>query len=208
MIKTILTPVNAYKVYTFTADEAYTQLPEADLYVPEFRQDGNALTHIKTETAWGKYLIGCISTWNTKHPIAMQVSNAVHGVVGELMETYNEMKSNLSREEQLSEIGDVLYYRTILCYLYGRDLNFNPSIDIDLYSCIALLSDVGKKAAFHDKIAHEKTISRLDSSMMLLDALIVDLMSLLDLPLDEIMQYNLHKLNQRHSQGKFNPNYT
>lgn len=208
MIKMILTPCNAYKVCTFTAEEAYTQLPQVDLYVPEFRQNGNALTHIKTETAWGKYLIGCISTWNTKHPIAFQISNAVHGVVGELMETYKEMALNLSKEEQLSEVGDVLYYRTILCYLYGMDLNFNQSDDIDLYGCLALLSDVGKKAAFHDKIANEKTLHRLDTGMGLLDALIVDLINLLDLPLDEIMQYNMHKLSNRHDSGKFNPNYT
>lgn len=208
MIKMMIAPDRAYKVCIFTAEEAYTQLPEADLYVPEFMPDGNTLIHIQTQTAWGKYLVGCISTWNTKHPIAFQISNAVHGIVGELMEAYNEVLSDLSKEEQLSEVGDVLYYRTILCYLYGLDLNFKQSDDLDLYYCLALLSDVGKKAAFHDKISHEKTITRLDKGMVLLDGLIIDLMNLLDLPLDEIMQYNLHKLSNRHDAGKFNPNYT
>ncbi len=217
MRKLIATDDNIYSFYIFSRDEAYnsfpsklaySDLPESDLYAPAYGINTDAMVnHIIYQTAWGKYLLSCISTWNTKYPVAFQVSNAVHGIIGELMENYDGLMVGASDEDKISELGDLLYYRTILCYLYGIDLELAPTT-VELYRGISLLSDVGKKAAFHDKIDATKTIDRLMHAMGYIDALIVDLLSITELQLDEVMQYNMHKLANRHTQGKFNPNYT
>lgn len=208
MHKLIATDDNIYSFYIFSQEEAYSDLPKSDLYAPAYGFNTDAMmNHIIYQTAWGKYLLSCISTWNTKYPVAFQVSNAVHGIIGELMENYDGLIVGASDEDKISELGDLLYYRTILCYLYGIDLELAPTT-VELYRGISLLSDVGKKAAFHDKIDATKTIDRLMHAMGYIDALIVDLLSTTELQLDEVMQYNMHKLANRHNQGKFNPNYT
>ena len=208
MRKLIATDSNIYSFYIFSRDEAYSDLPESDLYAPLYGVNTDAMVnHIIYQTAWGKYLLSCISTWNTKYPVAFQVSNAVHGVIGELMENYDGLINGANSEDKISELGDLLYYRTILCYIYGMDLELAPT-NVELYRCIALLSDIGKKAAFHDKIDAEKTISRLKETMGYVDALIVDLLEITEFQIDEVMQYNMNKLANRHTEGKFNPNYT
>lgn len=198
----------------FDAQEAYQPLPQAQLYLPTYALDMAAITkHLNNNTMWGKYLRGCIRTWNVGNTVALQVSNAAHGIVGELAEVYdiefNVVQTEDVRPKILDEIGDAIYYRTIMCYLYGMelDLSYRSALSLNFFQCVMLLSDVGKKAAFHNKIDAPKTLSRLSEAMVIVDSLIKDIIIHSGLHIDEILQYNLDKLNARHNGGKFNPNY-
>lgn len=192
---------------TYDRNEAYAPLPTATFYMPNYAVDSVGYRrHIETETVWCDYLHGVNRTWNVKYGPAFQVSNACHGIVGELAELVNE--SFLNDEKIIDELGDVLYYRTVFCSLYGLDLTLRGSNDYDGDTLTMLLSDVGKKAAFHDKVDSEKVINKVREAIWHLDPIINYWLVQFGLQLNDVMQYNLNKLSGRHNQGKFNPNYT
>lgn len=195
-------------VLIYNRDEAYLSLPYATFYMPEYAIDSvGYLRHIETETIWCDYLHGVNRTWNVKYGPAFQVSNACHGIVGELAELMCELSTD-DEVNIISELGDVLYYRTVFCSLYGLDLTLRGSNDFDRDTLTMLLSDIGKKAAFHNKIDSEKVIGKVREAIWHLDPIINHWLINFELQLDAVMQYNLNKLSGRHNEGKFNPNYT
>lgn len=164
------------------------------------------IEHIKNQTFWWEYLVGAFSTWNTRSAPSLQIANAALGIIGELAEYISADPEN--KEEIISELGDIIYYRTILCYLYGLDLSLRKSDSNSTFDTIALLADVGKKAAFHNKVDNPKTIKRLLDGMMGLDTILTQLLQHNELKLSDVLQYNLDKLSNRHGKNGFNPNYT
>lgn len=197
----------------FTAADAYT-MNETDMqniYIPTYGlQNSMLLTCIQTNDMWAKYLTGCLQTWNKKFSPAFQVSNAVHGIIGELGEIYeiSNMTFAENTEKLVDELGDAFYYRTIFCMLYGLNPNLRITNNKNLFSLISMLSDVGKKSAYHNKIDSPKVLQRVEESIAILDSLLHGIIRDNNLQIDTVLQYNLHKLSQRHNTGKFNPNYT
>lgn len=190
---------------------AYDVIPETPMLWPNLGLDTSTLTkQIETQDVWGKYLMSCLKTWNNKYPLALQVTNACLGVVGELTELLQI--EDLKSEDFISEFGDLLYYRTILSYLFGVSLALEALEDepdnSSVYQCVSLLSDVGKKSFFHTKISSIKNLNRLKLGLNYLDTIIIDLLKNSEIALDEIMLYNIAKLSNRHNSGSFNPNYT
>lgn len=192
-------------VYHYNTEQVFDKLPEADLYLP---LEDNIAKHIIKETMWGKYLLEVLVTWNTDYPIytpiALQVAHTSLGIVGEIAEIL-ELSAD---DEWLPEIGDLLYYRTMLCYLYGVDLEIRTNYNgITPDKCINLISDVGKKAGFFGKMYANKTLNRLEEGLNILDAFILGVCEQTNYQIDEVMQFNVAKLRERHNNGKFNANY-
>lgn len=202
---TILTGEKLLSVYHYNTEQVFDKLPEADLYLP---LNNDIAKHIIKETMWGKYLLEVLVTWNTDYPIytpiALQVAHTSLGIVGEIAEIL-ELSAD---DEWLPEIGDLLYYRTMLCYLYGLDLEmrtYHKGITPD--KCINLISDVGKKAGFFGKMYANKTLNRLEEGLNTLDAFVLGICEQTNYQIDEVMQFNVAKLRERHNNGKFNANY-
>ena len=70
-----------------------------------------------------------------------------------------------------------------------------------------MLSDVGKKVAYHDKFLSEKVQNKYRLGMYLVDLFILSEVNSLYTTLEEIYAYNIEKLSARHGES-FNPNYT
>ena len=119
---------------------------------------------------WESYLKYCLRTWNSTNTLNIQVANAALGLLGELAEYLTSPSED--------ELGDVLYYRAILCYLMGRGTHidtcgltvFDDEFNYDLI--FAYLADVGKKVAFHDKFSNAKLRHRFQTAMSMLDAVL------------------------------------
>lgn len=199
------TGIEPYNVLRFNATEAYIPLPkDFDLYIPEYAiNEEEFKLHLEQNTMWGKYCVSALRTWNQEQTIAFQVANACLGIVGELAEL---SKTN---EDIFGELGDVAYYRTILCYLYGMDLNLRKMhTHADEMQAISLLADVGKKSAFHYKIVADKTLQRLILGVQIIDTIILSYLEQNFLEIEEVLLFNIAKLSDRHNGGIFNPNYT
>ena len=192
-------------VYNYAQAQVFDKLPGADFYLP---LENDVTQHLIKETMWGKYLMNVLATWNTDYliytPIALQVAHTSLGIVGEIAEILE-----LSAEDEwLSEIGDLLYYRTMLCYLYGVDLEMRTNHKgITPDKCINLISDVGKKAGFFGKMYANKTLNRLEEGLDVLDAFILGVCEQTNYQIDEVMQFNVAKLRERHNNGKFDASY-
>ncbi|HNS42644.1 MAG TPA: hypothetical protein PKN22_07785, partial [Taishania sp.] len=99
-------------------------------------------------------------------------------------------------------------YRTMLCYLYGVDLEMRVTHKgITPDKCINLISDVGKKAGFFGKMYANKTLNRLEEGLNILDAFILGVCEQTNYQIDEVMQFNVAKLRERHNNGKFDASY-
>jgi len=203
-------------VYMYNEDEADKITDDntrSDLFVPAFSPElEKFLQHIEKETGWCKYLLGCLQSWNQETLVPLQVSNAAHGVVGELAEVLTSSIDMSSSDAVIDELGDLLYYRTIFAFLMGIDLDLRPTkenvTEGEIWSAISNLCDVGKKVGFHHKFNNEKTYNRTFNGLAVVDTFIKDTLEFYNhLTLDDVMQLNLAKLSKRHSQGKFNPNY-
>lgn len=152
-----------------------------------------------------QYLKSCLKTWNTRDNFKLQLANAGLGLVGELAE-YLQTRT-------IDEMGDVLYYRAIYRYLMGDTINLSFTeyvyeLNWELVM-ISLLSDVAKKVVFHDRLSSQKTRDRYYKGMNYLDMFIKYELtnSLAPVTLEEIMRLNIEKLQTRHHNGVFNPNY-
>lgn len=157
---------------------------------------------IATENIFGEYLLNCIRTWNQSSPPLYQIPNAALGLIGEVAE-YMEKPS-------IDELGDILYYRSILLWLLGEytqiyEMTF---IDFKFNDFALLLSDFTKKAVYHDKMYDTKTVMKYRNAMSILDAYIwKEMKTRYNLRnFDVIFQENIAKLSQRHVEG-FDPNY-
>lgn len=74
------------------------------------------------------YLTGVIKTWNRDVSYERQIENAIYGLIGEtgeFVEYFKKMKfhgmlNDIDYEKK--ELGDILYYLTVLMHLRGYSL--------------------------------------------------------------------------------------
>ena len=137
----------------------------------------------------------CLKTWNMDCAPHVQISNAVLGIVGEMIEVEEVYEDfyNLDRKNlMLDELGDVMYYRAIFCMLMGDTLeNYSSYEKSSLSNSIKLLSDVAKKVTYHGKWQTEKTMSRYDTGMFALDGWIIDMLSCYDFSRRDVYEFKL-----------------
>lgn len=154
------------------------------------------------ETKWGDYVAYALSTWNQYFSPALQISNACQGITGELAECY--------LNPSLDEIGDLTYYRNILRYRMadGFDFTVMPRtlVEEDIMFGISMISDVGKKIGFHNKLGDSKTNGRYSDGITIVDIFIQNWCNKNNLTHWDVMDYNVEKLSQRHGKS-FNSNY-
>lgn len=162
---------------------------------------------------YGQYTLKCLETWNSESSLNLQVSNICHGICGELAELLSIQDTVEDyHTEVLSETGDVFYYRQLLRYNFADSLSptissYNGYDFNDVLTVIALFNDVGKKVAFHNKFSAEKTQTKYALAMVILDNVLKTFMIANRLTPEQVMQYNINKLQIRHPNG-FNSSYT
>jgi len=217
-------PVWVYSAAEAQAKVPYEYDPSGTLTMPSYALEREAfITHFEKDTKWAQYLKGCLRTWNHSNTFSEQIAHAALGAIGEVAEYIIEDEGGgfASDDNWLSEIGDVMYYRTMLAYLYGMDFELRVSTpDNKMFSIPdkkmlfltqvqnmnMWIADVGKKAAFTGGIVKEKTIFRVKEGISLLDSIINTILSDSPMQLEEVLQFNLEKLQQRYEGGKFNSN--
>ena len=154
-----------------------------------------------SETRWGEYIAYAVKTWNHSDAPILQIANACAGITGELAECY--------LNPTLDEMGDLLYYRNIFRYLMADDFDFTSPLvaqDTDkLMYGISMISDVGKKIGFHNKLSDPKTNNRYLQGIEIVDTFIQNWCSRMNLSHWDVMDYNIEKLKSRHGDS-FNPN--
>jgi hypothetical protein len=91
-------------------------------------------------------------------------------------------------------MGDDLDYST-------EDLN-----DDSFFEMVKLLSDIGKKISFHDRIGVEKTMKRYQKGISIADSFIQKIIFNNELDIEEVQRLNLNKLLNRHG-SSFSPEY-
>ena len=152
----------------------------------------------------------CLKTWNMDHNHPQQISHAVHGLVGELIEFGDEhLRPDKDDEKIIDELGDVLYYRAILKFLMGDVAAYEPSDKRSVLTAINKFSDIAKKIAYHKTWDSDKVRTRYAEGIQYLDNYLTTVMTMRDLSLQQVQQHNINKLqgvNGRHTNG-FNPNY-
>ena len=152
----------------------------------------------------------CLKTWNMDHNHPQQISHAVHGLVGELIEFGDEhLRPDKDDEKIIDELGDVLYYRAILKFLMGDVATYEPSNKRSVLTAINKFSDIAKKIAYHKTWDSDKVRTRYAEGIQYLDNYLTTVMTMRDLSLQQVQQHNINKLqgvNGRHTNG-FNPNY-
>lgn len=172
----------------------------------------------KTETF--SYLLGCMRTWNREFPLALQICNASMALAGEIAELMLA-STNSIRDDIADELGDILYYRTVLRSLMGDNIEHdtNPYYrgikPSDIYHAVSYLTDVGKKIAFHNRYGVAKTMARYEIAMDMVDKIIAAYITGIYMNKDntscekilvEVQLNNLNKLFQRHGVS-FQTNY-
>jgi len=75
-----------------------------------------------------EYQIGVRETWNSETTLSEQINNAILGLAGEFGEFCELRKKfvyhgiSIDYDKEKKELGDILYYLTILIALRGYDL--------------------------------------------------------------------------------------
>ena len=203
-------PMTVYLYHDTEKDTTVTDMSDELLFLPVFSPEIDLLLkHIETETVWFKYAMGCLKTWNQDYLPYIQVANAALGVVGEFGEVNDLLIDLTSTDLIIDELGDLLYYRTMFCLLMGLDFDLRKTSNDsnNTWKAISYLCDVGKKVPFHEKFHNNKTYQRAMYGITVIDVFIQNTLLIINAKLDDVMQLNLDKLSQRHSKGKFNPNY-
>lgn len=189
----------------FTTTDAYNRNFDVSkfdvtIFNPGVNQE-KLINEIGENTPEVQYMVECVKTWNRKYSLAEQIANACLGLIGEIVEYYEVYTAD--------EFGDVLYYRTILKMLMGDSLeyNYDASCETTLWQAIGLLSDVGKKVAFHNKLGNEKTMERYKEAIQRIDNMILgECATLFHYDMRALERYNIEKLNKRHG-NVFTPTY-
>lgn len=202
----------ALPIWRYSAEEAsevadYEFDPSHTITLPEYALDPDSFVqHFTEDTMWAKYAKGCLRTWNHAHSYHQQIGHACGAVVGEVAEY---MLADV-HEELLSELGDILYYRTLICYFYGMNLEFNVLDISTLGSTVTsalkttmFLADVGKKAAFTGGALKPKTLVRVREGIQALDEVLSYILITNEWNIEDVMQSNLAKLSERYEGGKF-----
>ena len=173
-------------------------IPELSFNLPEL------MRNIDEEDINYLYLKTSLKTWNQNVCQLEQINNAVLGIIGELAE-YLE---SLSGDELLDELGDLIYYRTILKYLVGDNLAYNKvNSNFDgIFKIVGSLADFSKKILYHGKWEIPKTRTKYIEAIAILDNLIINDIDILGATLSEVHTRNVDKLQNRHG-SSFNPSH-
>lgn len=214
----------AVKVYEYDFKEAqqsfnYDELmpegwnPTSAITIPHYAVNApRFLQHFVEEDMWSKYVRGCLRTWNHNLTYAQQIGHATAGLAGEICEAMLLDLNVDSKGDVMSEIGDIIYFRTMARYLFGDSLVMQPTDEntrrVDVFYIMNYILSVGVKAAFQDSLENKKVIHRYTTIIPLVDNFIVECIEHSSLQLDEVLQFNLDKLNARYEGGKFDSSHT
>lgn len=131
---------------------------------------------------------------NTKIPQL----DLLHSVIG-LCEEFIEYKNATEEEHKIEELGDLLFYHTVLSYMLGIDpkdfLEVETSGEISRDELLGQLLGQTKKYVFHGKpIYKSKFQEYLNAILKHLD--------LSSYNITYVMEYNIDKLKKRYPNGR------
>lgn len=161
-------------------------------------------------------------TWNSINSFNMQLCNASLGLseFGEFeVEVLNDS------DKQIDELGDFAYYTAMMVNLFDKNEQilflFNTKAAYDLLpkynldnnlikTSIFSLQEIVKKFVFHSK-TDEWLESKNDTIVqhLMLCLLYIEAFAFMvqRTSIEEVFDYNINKLRNRHQSGSFNPNY-
>lgn len=167
------------------------------------RQKDMLVAELKLDTRmyWGSIMKRTLATWiKTNHTLDVQLAHAAMGICSEI----TEVTENSTEDE----LGDLYYYRNMFCYLSGMSLyshmfdeivfNSDKESQPTLENIVKFVSDVGKRAGFHDNFESEKCQHRLQCGLKLLDEFMFNIEDLYSYSSKHIIEQNLKKLAKRH----------
>lgn len=178
----------------------------APLYgVDTLYQPDNPMSHkgFDVDDIHFQYLLNALKTWNKRYCQFEQINNAVLGVLGEIAELENSRSDWADRTD---ELGDVLYYRTILKYLVGDSLEYSEGAFGDVLEITMLLTDFAKKTLYHDKWSDGETRENYRLGIGYVDNYIIEKLDELGTDFYTVYTWNVNKLSKRHG-ASFNPNH-
>lgn len=182
-------------------DEYYTEKFQKIAFIPAIP---SAITLYESDEAYARfndvdYMFNVLRTWNDSETYAVSFSNAVLGLIGELLELWEKtLQEDITKEEIIDEFGDCLYYLLLVKLLLGLPTSFNvhASGHSDIMIFTKYLADIGKKVAFHKKFK----VEIIDSTISEVECFLVFIMATYELNLEEVKQQNINKLKERHGE--------
>ena len=131
---------------------------------------------------------------NTKIPQL----DLLHSVIG-LCEEFLEYTNATSEEHKIEELGDLLFYHTILSYMLGIDpeyfLEVETSIEISRDELLGQLLGQTKKYVFHGKPIYKTKFQEYLN-------VILKHLDLHTFNITYVMEYNTCKLHKRYPNGR------
>lgn len=131
---------------------------------------------------------------NTKIPQL----DLLHSVIG-LCEEFIEYKNATSEEHKIEELGDLLFYHTVLSYMLGINpedfLEVETSSEISRDELLGQLLGQTKKYVFHGKPIYKAEFQKYLN-------VILKHLDLSSYNITYVMEYNIDKLKKRYPNGR------
>ena len=131
---------------------------------------------------------------NTKIPQL----DLLHSVIG-LCEEFIEYKNATSEEHKIEELGDLLFYHTVLSHMLGIDpedfLEIETSTEISKDELLGSLLGKTKKYVFHGKPIYKAEFQKYLN-------VILKHLDLHTFNITYVMEYNIDKLHKRYPNGR------
>lgn len=134
----------------------------------------------------------------TQNNTKMPQLDLLHSVIG-LCEEFIEYKNATSEEHKIEELGDLLFYHTVLSHMLGIDpkdfLEVETSDKISKDELLGSLLGKTKKYVFHGKPIYKTEFQKYLNA-------ILKLCDLSTFNINYVMEYNISKLQKRYPNGR------